>query len=66
MNYIFKDTQLIWSGAGIRTVPHQAYMYSSDDKSWWWKGDRNYLRPVKPKHVPKSIKTLCLILGIPI
>lgn len=66
MIYVFHDNQLIYQGAIWDTVvPPHSVVYDAANKEWAVKYDRKYLRPIKLKHVPKEIKVLCLLLGIP-
>jgi hypothetical protein len=65
MIYVFKDSQLIYQGEHPpHTYPLHSYVYVSWTKSWSVKYDRNYLRPIKDKHLPKELKLLCLLYNI--
>mgnify|MGYP000258741369 CR=1 FL=1 len=66
MIHVFKDNQLIYSGNTANFyIPENAYVYTVPYKSWSRRYERNYLRPVQDKHVPKELKMLCILLNIP-
>lgn len=69
MNYVFHDNQLFFQGEKVPSLlPDHSYllMGSNPDRYWLYKHKRQEYRPVNPKHIPKEIRLLCLILNIPI
>jgi hypothetical protein len=68
MMYAFHEYQLYKKDKYIlpQDVPTNTYIYQDFTKEWYVRFERMYFRPVKPKHIPKKLKALCLILSIPI
>ena len=51
---------------GFNSIPKHSYVYHDVYNEWSVKYERNYLRPIKDKHLPKELKVMCLIYGIPL
>ncbi len=67
MIYVFHENQLIYQGdKPPDSYPMESYIYVSHYKQWYVKYERNYLHPIKDKHLPKELKVMCLIYGIPL
>ena len=66
MMYAFCNGQLVMEETSIYPgdVPPKTYVYIKPMSQWVVRLERSYFRPVKPKHVPKELKMLCLLLGI--
>ena len=69
MMYAFHNNQLYKQDRYIepRDVPPHTYVLCKGyEAEWYVRYDRSYFRRVPPKHVPKELKVLCLLLGIPL
>ena len=68
MLYVFHENRLIFKGVkmGFNSIPKHAYVYHDIYNEWSVKYERNSLRLIKDKHLPKELKVMCLIYGIPL
>ena len=68
MIYVFHENQLIYQGdrPPPNDYPMNAYVYVTPLNKWFVKYERSCLRPIKDKHLPKELKVMCLIYGIPL
>jgi hypothetical protein len=68
MIYVFHENQLIFKGVkmGFNSIPKHSYVYYDICRGWFVKCERSCLRFVGGKHLPKELKVMCLIYGIPL
>lgn len=59
-------TLQVWVGSGIAlTIPDGAYLLMTEGPSWYHKKSGSF-EYVIPSDVPPELKTLCLLLDIPL
>ena len=67
MYYVFHDNQLFFQGEKLPSIlPDNSYLLTKTGRKWLFKSKRKEYRPLQPKHIPKEIRMLCLLLNIPI
>lgn len=69
MFYVFHDKQLFFQGEKLPSIlPDCSYIFTPDmyGTPWSYKHKRKEYYPVEPKHIPKEIRLLCLLLNIPL
>ena len=76
MIYIFKDKELVrtFNTSWVdelnydypKAIPTDAYAYCSTHQEWYVKRTRAHVRPLPDKHVPKELKVVLLLMGVPV
>ena len=77
MIYIFKDKELVRTYDKFsdpdhlnwcypKAIPTDGYVFDSDIGKWYVKRTRAHVRPLPDKHVPKELKMVLLLMGVPV